>query len=60
MFKRSRKPRTKSKPMYIDGIHHINGYPYHFDTYAENKIYDRVSKGLCPGCGNKECRCKSK
>lgn len=46
--------------MYIDGIHHINGYPYWRDTYAENKIYDRVSKGLCPGCGNKECRCKSK
>ena len=55
-----RKPRTKSGPMQIDGPSHIRGRENFWETIAETKIADRVRKNLCPGCGNKVCKCKSK
>lgn len=57
---KARKPRVTSKPMEIDDTCHIRGRPYRFDTPAERKIWDRVKNGLCPGCGELKCKCKSK
>lgn len=39
-------------------------YPY-CDPMAlspriERKIHDRLENGLCPACGHKKCKCKSK
>lgn len=53
-----RKPRTTGKDMNIDDTSHINGRPYHFDSPAECKIWDRLKKGLCPACGKEKCECK--
>jgi hypothetical protein len=57
-IKKARKPRTKSKDLGYDGCH-MFGQPYNSDTPAAKKLYDRLTHGLCLGCGQKDCRCKS-
>jgi hypothetical protein len=35
------------------------GWPYNHDSPAARKLNKRLDAGLCLGCGEKECRCKS-
>ena len=58
---KTRKPRTTGRSLNIEGTtHYIDGAPYYMATPAERKIYSRMKNGLCPGCGQLTCRCKSK
>jgi hypothetical protein len=59
MFMKKRKPRITSKELDYDGAHAF-GHPIWGDTPAIKKFDKRLKLGLCLGCGEKKCRCKSK
>lgn len=61
------KPKKKRKPRGIKkngresydlctGCYHPNCDPW---FRRPPKVDERLEKGLCPGCGHKECTCKS-
>ena len=56
---RKRKPRTTGADLGFDGSH-MFGQAYNADTPAAKKLWKRFKAGLCLGCGEKSCRCKSK
>jgi hypothetical protein len=59
---KKRKPRTKSVELNFDGAH-MFGKPIWGDwddTPAVKKLSKRLKDGVCLGCGNKSCKCKSK
>lgn len=58
--KKKRKPRTDwNNNLDFDGSH-MFGWPYDHTTPAAKKLWHRWKNKLCLGCGEKECRCKSK
>jgi len=58
-IQKSRKPRTTGSNLDYDGSH-IFGQPFFGDTPATKKLWERLTLKLCLGCGQKDCRCKSK
>lgn len=59
-IKKKRKPRTNLRNnLNFDGSH-MFGQPYNGNTPAAKKLYKRLKEGLCLGCGEQLCRCKSK
>lgn len=58
--RKRRKPRTKSKDM-CAACGNIWCDPFGVPgSIAQAKIRKRNQLKLCPGCGEKECRCKRK
>lgn len=59
-IKKKRKPRTNpDNNLDFDGSH-MFGWPFDTTTPAAKKLSARWWAKLCLGCGEKECRCKSK
>ena len=54
-----RKRRTKSRDM-CEHCGNIGCDPMGSNSGASKKIRSRMTLGLCPGCGNKPCTCKTK
>jgi hypothetical protein len=58
-FRKKRKFRTIGSDLDFD-VSHIFGWPpKNFNTPAYKKLCKRISLGLCIGCGNEKCVCKS-
>ena len=58
-IQKKRKPRTTGSNLNFDGPH-MFGKPYIRDTPASNKLWKRLRLGVCLGCGQIDCTCKSK
>jgi hypothetical protein len=56
-IKRKRKRRTASIDMCSCGCLYCDSM---YKSPSKTKIQNRIRKGLCPGCGQKECKCKHK
>ena len=55
-----RKPRTTSVELNFDGAHQFGNPIGCIETPAVKKLYKRLKDGMCLGCGNLKCKCKSK
>lgn len=55
-----RKPRTKSQSLCSCGYWHCDPIFGIKPSIATRKIQQRLSAGLCMGCGHDPCTCKRK
>jgi len=63
-MKKERKPRGIGQdgiPSYnlCTGCYACNCDPMTMSPKFQNMVHDRLSKGLCVGCGHNPCTCKS-
>ena len=56
---KTRKPRMTSEPLDFDGAHQFGKPIGMVETPAVKKLSKRLKDGLCLGCGQLKCKCKS-